>query len=433
VLVVIDFDLQLSMILARKAREFHVYSQIVPHNVTKEELEALKPKGIIISGSLDPEASPDISGLIDTGVFSLGIPMMGINCKAGGLSCANYTIGSHEGEHTLSRFLLETCGFQKDWTAKGFIDRSIEEIKSKIGDGRAICGLSGGVDSSVAAVLVQKAIGDRLTCIFVDTGLLRKGEADGVRCVFGEGFKMNLKTVDAKARFLRALEGVTDPEEKRKRIGAEFINVFQDEAAKLKGDAGFLVQGTLYSDVLESMVASGTGGSRVKSHHNVGGLPDAIQFELVEPLRYLFKDEVREVGRELGIPAHVLERHPFPGPGLGVRIVGEVTEESLEMAREANAIVEEEIHRAGLYSKVWQVFAVLLDVRSVGVSHGMRTYERPIVIRAINSLDGMTCDWAKLPYPVLERISSRITHEVQGVNRVVYDITPKPPGTVEWE
>ena len=432
-LVVIDFDLQLSMILARKARELHVYSQIVSNSVTKEELEALAPKGIVISGGLDPEASPDVSGLLDRGILDLGIPVMGINCKACGLSYARYTIGSHEGEQAFCRFLFETCGFGKDWTARSFIDRSIEEIKSTIGDGRAICGLSGGVDSSVASVLVQKAIGDRLTCIFVDTGLLRKGEADDVRRVFGEGFEMNLEMVNAKARFLRALKGVIDPEEKRKRIGAEFINVFQDEAAKLQGDAGFLVQGTLYSDVLESMTNSGTGGSRVKSHHNVGGLPDAIQFELVEPLRYLFKDEVREVGRELGIPAHVLERHPFPGPGLGVRIVGEVTEENLEIVREACAIVEEEIHSAGLYRDLWQAFAVLPDIRSVGVSRGMRTYERPIVIRAINSRDGMTCDWARLPYSVLERISSRITSEVRGANRVVYDITPKPPGTIEWE
>ena len=432
-LVVIDFELQLSMILARKVREFHVYSQIVPHSVTKEQLEALNPKGIIVSGSLDLEACPDVSGLVERGIPDLGIPVMGINCKAPGISCTRYSIGSREGEQALSEFLFGTCGFDEDWTVKGFIRHSIEEIKSRIGDGRAISGLSGGVDSSVASVLVQKAVGDRLTCIFVDTGLLRKGEADDVRRIFGEGFRMNLKMVDARARFLSALEGVTDPEEKRKRIGSEFIRVFEDEAAKLQRGTGFLVQGTLYSDVLESTAANGAGGSRVKSHHNVGGLPDSIQFELVEPLRYLFKDEVREVGKELGIPAHVLERHPFPGPGLGVRIVGEVTEESLKMAREANAIVEEEIRSAGLYSKLWQAFAVVLDVRSVGVSSGMRTYERPVVVRAINSRDGMTCDWARLPYEVMERISSRITNEVRGVNRVVYDITPKPPGTIEWE
>ncbi len=433
-LVIIDLELQLSMILARTVRKLHVYSQIVPNNVTKEQLEALEPKGILISGSPDPETSVDISGILDRGIFGLGIPIMGINCEIDGVPCARYTIGSPDEERAISDFLFQTCGFKKDWTTRNFIDRSIEEIKSKIGSGRAICGLSGGVDSSVASVLVQQAIGDRLTCIFVDTGLLRKGEADDVRRIFGEGFKMNLRMVDARARFLRALKGVIDPEKKRKRIGSEFIKVFEDEAAKLKGDTDFLVQGTLYSDVLESMADSGRGGSRVKSHHNVGGLPDTIQFELIEPLRYLFKDEVREVGKELGIPAHVLERHPFPGPGLGVRIVGEVTEESLEIAREANAIVEEEIHgAAGLYRELWQVFAVLLDVRSVGVSRGMRTYERPIVVRAINSRDGMTCDWAKLPYSVLERISSRITDEVQGVNRVVYDITPKPPGTVEWE
>jgi len=433
VLVVIDFELQLSMILARKVREFHVYSQIVPHSVTKEQLEALNPKGIIVSGSLDLEACPDVSGLVERGIPDLGIPVMGINCKAPGISCTRYSIGSREGEQALSEFLFGTCGFDEDWTVKGFIRHSIEEIKSRIGDGRAISGLSGGVDSSVASVLVQKAVGDRLTCIFVDTGLLRKGEADDVRRIFGEGFRMNLKMVDARARFLSALEGVTDPEEKRKRIGSEFIRVFEDEAAKLQRGTGFLVQGTLYSDVLESTAANGAGGSRVKSHHNVGGLPDSIQFELVEPLRYLFKDEVREVGKELGIPSHVLERHPFPGPGLGVRIVGEVTEESLKMAREANAIVEEEIRSAGLYSKLWQAFAVVLDVRSVGVSSGMRTYERPVVVRAINSRDGMTCDWARLPYEAMERISSRITNEVRGINRVVYDITPKPPGTIEWE
>lgn len=432
-LVVIDFELQLSMILARKVREFHVYSQIVPHSVTKEQLEALNPKGIIVSGSLDLEACPDVSGLVERGIPDLGIPVMGINCKAPGISCTRYSIGSREGEQALSEFLFGTCGFDEDWTVKGFIRHSIEEIKSRIGDGRAISGLSGGVDSSVASVLVQKAVGDRLTCIFVDTGLLRKGEADDVRRIFGEGFRMNLKMVDARARFLSALEGVTDPEEKRKRIGSEFIRVFEDEAAKLQRGTGFLVQGTLYSDVLESTAANGAGGSRVKSHHNVGGLPDSIQFELVEPLRYLFKDEVREVGKELGIPSHVLERHPFPGPGLGVRIVGEVTEESLKMAREANAIVEEEIRSAGLYSKLWQAFAVVLDVRSVGVSSGMRTYERPVVVRAINSRDGMTCDWARLPYEAMERISSRITNEVRGINRVVYDITPKPPGTIEWE
>ena len=432
-LVVIDFELQLSMILARKTRELHVYSQNVPHSITKEQLKALNPKGIIVSGSLDPEVCSDVSGLVKRGILDLGIPVMGINCKAPGISCTRYGIGSGEGEQALSDFLFCACGFQKDWTAKGFIDRSIEEIKSRIGDGRAISGLSGGVDSSVASVLVQKAIGDRLTCIFVDTGLLRKGEADDVRRIFGEGFRMNLRMVDARARFLSALKGVTDPEEKRKQIGSEFIRVFEDAAAKLQRDTGFLVQGTLYSDVLESMADSGTGGSRVKSHHNVGGLPDTIQFELVEPLRYLIKDEVREVGKELGIPAHVLERHPFPGPGLGVRIVGEVTEESLEMAREANAIVEEEIASAGLYSELWQAFAVVLDVRSVGVSSGMRTYERPVVIRAINSRDGMTCDWARLPYEAMERISSRITNEVRGINRVVYDITPKPPGTIEWE
>jgi GMP synthase (glutamine-hydrolysing) len=433
VLAVIDSELQLSMILARKARELEVYSQVVPHNVTKEQLSALEPEGIVISGSPDPLVCPDVSDLIERGILDLGIPVVCVNCKAPGVPSIHYVPGSYEWEQAFSEFLFSVCSCRKDWTVQGFIERSIKEIKSLIGDGRAISGLSGGVDSSVASRLVQEAIGDRLTCIFVDTGLLRKGEPDDVRRIFGEGFKMNLKMVDASERFLTALKGITDPEEKRKIIGGEFINVFQDEAAKLRDEAGFLVQGTLYSDVLESQAHAGTGGSRVKSHHNVGGLPETVQFELVEPLRYLFKDEVRAIGRELGIPHHILDRHPFPGPGFGVRIVGEINEESLEIAREANAIVEEEIRRAGLYNELWQAFAVVLDIRSVGVSSGMRTYERPVVVRVVTGHDGMTCDWGKLPYEVMEKISSRITHEVKGVNRVVYDITPKPPGTIEWE
>ena len=432
-LLIVSFDLQISMALARKARGLHVYSQIVPYSIRKEELEALKPKGIILSGYPDPKVSSNVSDVFDREIFDLGIPVAGVNCGLPDFTYPNYIMGSCEGDKELSHFLFDTCGFPGNWTTENFIARSLREIKSEIGNNRAICGLSGGVDSSVASVLVQKVIGNRLTCIFVDTGLLRKNEASDVKLIFGEGFKMNLRIVDAKARFLQTLKGVTDPEEKRKRIGSEFIKVFEDEVIKLEGNTDFLVQGTLYSDVLESTSGTGIGETRVKSHHNVGGLPDNIRFKLIEPLRYLFKDEVREVGEKLGIPGHVLKRHPFPGPGLGVRIVGEVNQESLDIVREANAIVEEEIGNAGLYNELWQAFAVLLNVRSVGVTSGMRTYERPVVIRAVNSSDGMTCNWAELPHSVLEKISSRITYEVQGVNRVVYDITSKPPGTIEWE
>lgn len=284
----------------------------------------------------------------------------------------------------------------------------------------------------MAALLVHRAIGDRLTCVFVDTGLLRKGEAEQVKATFGEHFNMNLRAVDARERFMAVLRGVVDPEEKRKRIGREFISVFEEEARRC-GDVDFLVQGTLYPDVIESAGSRLGPAAKIKSHHNVGGLPETMRLRLIEPLRHLFKDEVRVIGRGLGLPASIIDRHPFPGPGLAVRVVGEVTPENLETVREADAIVEEETKAAGLYAKVWQAFAVLLDVRSVGVMGDMRTYERPIVVRAVTSEDGMTCDWARLPSGVLERISARIVNEVKGVNRVVYDISTKPPATIEWE
>lgn len=341
-------------------------------------------------------------------------------------------VHTERGKEILANFLFRVCGCERSWTPGRFIEDQVDRIREEVGDGRAIAALSGGVDSSVAAVLVHRAIGDRLTCVFVDTGLLRKGEPEQVKATFGEHFKMNLRAVDARERFMAALRGVVDPEEKRKRIGREFISVFEEEARRC-GEVDFLVQGTLYPDVIESAGSHLGPAAKIKSHHNVGGLPETMRLRLIEPLRYLFKDEVRVIGRDLGLPASIIERHPFPGPGLAVRVVGEVTPESLEIVREADAIVEEEMKAAGLYARVWQAFAVLLDVRSVGVMGDMRTYERPVVIRAVTSEDGMTCDWARLPSEVLEGISTRIVNEVKGVNRVVYDISTKPPATIEWE
>ncbi|NLG78843.1 MAG: glutamine-hydrolyzing GMP synthase [Firmicutes bacterium] len=341
-------------------------------------------------------------------------------------------VHTERGKEILANFLFKVCGCERSWTPGRFIEDQVDRIRKEVGDGRAIAALSGGVDSSVAAVLVHRAIGDRLTCVFVDTGLLRKGEPEQVKATFGEHFNMNLRVVDARERFIAALRGVVDPEEKRKRIGREFISVFEEEARRC-GEVDFLVQGTLYPDVIESAGSHLGPAAKIKSHHNVGGLPETMRLRLIEPLRYLFKDEVRIIGRNLGLPDSIIDRHPFPGPGLAVRVVGEVTPESLEIVREADAIVEEETKAAELYTRVWQAFAVLLDVRSVGVMGDMRTYERPVVIRAVTSEDGMTCDWARLPSEVLERISTRIVNEVKGVNRVVYDISTKPPATIEWE
>jgi GMP synthase (glutamine-hydrolysing) len=335
------------------------------------------------------------------------------------------------GQQVLKNFLEGVCGCERTWSASSVIDSRIERIRQQVGDGRAICGLSGGVDSSVAALLVHRAIGDRLTCVFVDHGLMRKNEGEQVVRAFRDHFKVPLVAVDASDRFLARLKGVTDPEEKRKRIGSEFIRVFEEEAAKLP-DVQFLVQGTLYSDVIES--GGGTGAATIKSHHNVGGLPDDLRFELVEPLRTLFKDEVRAVGAELGLPERLVWRQPFPGPGLAIRIVGgEATRERLEILREADAILQDEIRKAGLYRELWQSFCVLPDIRTVGVQGDSRTYGNVIVIRAVTSDDAMTADWARLPYDLLEQIASRMISEIRPVGRVVLDITSKPPGTIEWE
>jgi GMP synthase (glutamine-hydrolysing) len=336
------------------------------------------------------------------------------------------------GSEILSNFLFRICGCEPTWTASSFIEETVAKVREKVGDADVICGLSGGVDSSVAAALVHRAIGDQLTCIFVDTGLLRKGERESVERTFRRHLGIRLMVVDASREFLDRLRGVVDPEEKRKRIGETFIRVFERAAKEAGRDARFLVQGTLYPDVIESLSVRGPSVT-IKSHHNVGGLPGDMSFELIEPLRELFKDEVRQVGRELGLPEELVGRHPFPGPGLAIRVVGEVTEERLATLREADAIYLEEIRAAGLYDDIWQAFAVLLPVKSVGVMGDARTYEHVLALRAVTSRDGMTADWFPFPHDILARISSRIINEVAGINRVCYDISSKPPATIEWE
>ncbi|HUP18518.1 MAG TPA: glutamine-hydrolyzing GMP synthase [Gemmatimonadota bacterium] len=338
---------------------------------------------------------------------------------------------TERGEEILANFVFDVCGCAPTWTMASFVERSVAAIRERVGEGRAVCGLSGGVDSAVAAALVHRAIGDRLTCIFVDTGVLRKAEREQVERTFRAHLHWRLEVVDAAGPFLADLAGVTDPEEKRRRIGHRFIEVFEEAADRL-GEVDFLVQGTLYPDVIESISVRGP-SAVIKTHHNVGGLPERMRLEVVEPLRELFKDEVRQVGRELGLPEEMLDRHPFPGPGLAIRVLGEVTPERLEVLREVDAIYLQEIRAEGLYDDIWQAFAVLLPVRSVGVMGDHRTYESVVALRAVTSRDGMTADWYPFPHEFLARVANRIINEVRGVNRVTYDVSSKPPATIEWE
>jgi GMP synthase (glutamine-hydrolysing) len=508
-ILIIDFGSQYNQLIARRVREHRVYCQIEAPDIPLDEIRAMNPEGIILSGgpaSIYEKGSPKA----DPGIFELGIPVLGIcygmqfmvnalggdvkrskqreygfaelNLKKGSVifndvpnasscwmshgdsikslpkgfqitaSTSNtpvaatmnlkkrlYGLQFHpEVEHTrfgkkmLGNFLHEVCGCKSSWTMASFSRDAIQKVQDQVGDKKVILGLSGGVDSTVTAVLIHQAIGKRLTCIFVDNGLLRKDEAIKLKKVLRENLNINIRFVNARKQFLTALSGITDPEKKRKIIGKIFMDVFEAEAKKIKG-AEFLAQGTLYPDIIESQSAFGGPSSVIKSHHNVGGLPKNMKLKLVEPLKYLFKDEVRKLGKTLKIPDELVWRQPFPGPGLAIRVIGDITPKRLSILREVDDILIEEIKANGYYKKLWQSFAVLLPIKSVGVMGDKRTYENIVALRAVTSKDAMTADWAKLPHSLLGKISNRIINEVTGVNRVVYDISSKPPSTIEWE
>ena len=511
-ILILDFGSQYTQLIARRIRESKVYSQIVRHDISAEEIERLSPKGLVFSGGPASVYTPD-SPTCDKEIFNLDVPILGIcygmhltahlmggkvekaskreygnkelfikddsdlfhglkekskggltvwmshgdkvtktpenftviagtdtcpiaamkdsNSRVFGLQFHPEVVHTPEGRDILNNFLFNICDCSPTWTMESFIEESIEQIRDTVGNGRVICALSGGVDSSVVSVLTHRAVGDRLVCVFVNNGLLRKDEEKQVMTTFKENFHIDIRAVDAEEAFLRQLNDVIDPEKKRKIIGNEFISVFEREAKKM-GDFDFLAQGTLYPDVIESVSFKGPSAT-IKTHHNVGGLPEKMGFKLIEPLKELFKDEVRLVGKELGINNEILSRHPFPGPGLAVRILGEITQERLDVLREADAIFIDVIKKRNIYNDIWQAFAVLLPVKTVGVMGDERTYENVIAIRAVTSLDGMTADWARIPDDILSEISNRIINEVKGVNRVVYDISSKPPSTIEWE
>ncbi len=424
-ILIIDLGGTENAIIARELRTLGVYSEIHPHDITKTELEALPGvRGIILSGGKN-RIVDGVEIVASEAVYGAGLPILSLDCNGEDPLSEDPDVRTE----TLRAFTFTVCGAKKTWNMENFIADQIELIRRQVGDRKVLLALSGGVDSSVVAALLIRAIGDKLTCVHVNHGLLRKGEPEQVVKVFRDEMGANLVYVDAVDRFLDKLAGVSEPETKRHIIGAEFIRVFEEEARKLD-DIDFLAQGTIYPDIIESGTKTAKG---VKAHHNVGGLPEDLKFELVEPLKMLFKDEVRECGIALGLPASMVYRQPFPGPGLGVRCIGAITRDRLEALRESDAILREEFANEGLDTKVWQYFTVVPDVKSVGVREGVRSYEWPCIIRAVNTVDAMTAEIEPIPYPILSKITDRITSEIKGINRVLYDVTPKPCGTIEWE